>query len=187
MTLTYDKAWAARQARHPKTKFLFFWGHRPPKSGKTDEACFSQWFPSPFRADRTRYATAEHWMMVHKARLFSDEPTAQAILATDDPRKAKALGREVAGFDRATWASARTAIVVDGNRRKFAAHRAMAAFLLKTKTAILVEASPVDPIWGIGLSADHPNASRPEKWPGENLLGFCLMQVRDDLTKEAAQ
>jgi ribA/ribD-fused uncharacterized protein len=46
---------------------------------------------------------------------------------------------------------------------------------------VLVEASPRDRIWGIGMSAGHRDASRPSRWRGLNLLGFALMNVRDQL------
>jgi ribA/ribD-fused uncharacterized protein len=157
--------------------YLCFWGHRatPGKVGKT---CFSQWYPAPFTIEGQRYATAEHWMMAGKARLFGDEAMHAQIVASDDPGKAKALGRKITGFDEALWLAHRYEIVVAGNQAKFEQNPALREFLLATGEYVLVEASPVDPIWGIGLAADDADATRPAQWRGLNLLGFALMEVR---------
>lgn len=160
--------------------YLCFWGHTPSASG-VDKSCLSQWFPAPFEVEGQRYATAEHYMMAEKARLFGDERVRERILRTDDPAQAKALGREVAGFDRLRWDVQRERIVTAGNAAKFAQNPALGAFLLGTARLVLVEASPVDRIWGIGLAENHPDALRPEAWLGLNLLGFALMCVRDRL------
>lgn len=157
--------------------YLCFWGHRT-KPGQVGKSCFSQWYPAGFELDGRRYATAEHWMMAGKARLFGDDAIAARILASEDPAEAKALGREIAGFDQARWAERRYALVRDGNLAKFAQNPALGAFLLATGDQVLVEASPVDAVWGIGLAADHADATRPERWRGLNLLGFALMDVR---------
>jgi ribA/ribD-fused uncharacterized protein len=71
--------------------------------------------------------------------------------------------------------------VVQGNYLKFSQHKALEQFLLQTHDRVLVEASPVDPVWGIGLAEDHPDVLHPSKWKGTNLLGFALMEVRDQL------
>lgn len=42
-------------------------------------------------------------MMVQKARLFSDEAIAKKMLATEDPKEHKALGRKVRDFDGGVW------------------------------------------------------------------------------------
>lgn len=160
--------------------YLCFWGHRI-APGKVGKSCFSQWYPAPFEIEGLRYATAEHWMMAGKARLFGDEAMHAKIAASDDPAQVKALGRKIAGFDEARWVQHRYAIVVAGNQAKFAQNPALGEFLLATGEQVLVEASPVDPIWGIGLAADDPDATRPERWRGLNLLGFALMDVRDRL------
>jgi ribA/ribD-fused uncharacterized protein len=183
---TYTIDWAIAEATHPKTKFQCFWGHRARKDGTMTQSCFSQWFPAPFEVDGAKYITAEHWMMAEKARLFGDSAIAQKIIAADTPGKAKSLGRQIKSFDAAKWDAAKFGIVVTGNLHKFRTHQQMADVLLKTGNKILVEASPVDPIWGIGLAASDPDAQRPERWKGENLLGFALMQVRDMLQEAHA-
>lgn len=160
-------------------KYLYFWGHT--SKGSLGKEVFSQWYPAPFTVDGDTYATAEHYMMAEKARLFGDEATRQAILQATHPDVAKRLGRKVKGFDEAEWNAQRFGIVVRGNLAKFSQHPALREFLLGTGSRVLVEASPVDSIWGIGLAQDHPQASNPAEWPGLNLLGFALMEVRDTL------
>jgi hypothetical protein len=120
-------------------------------------------------------------MMAEKARLFGDEAIRQEILATTHPKQAKALGRQVANFDNDTWVKHRFEIVVQGNKAKFSQHESLRTFLHNTGKRVLVEASPVDKIWGIGLAEDHPDAIAPERWQGLNLLGFALMVVREQL------
>lgn len=158
--------------------FRFFWGHRPPAGGGVGASCLSQWYPSPFTAEGQRYATAEHFMMAGKARLFGDDKTVDAILGAPDPGRVKALGRRVAGFDEATWERHRYDIVVAGNLAKFGQHDRLRGFLLATGDDVLVEASPLDTVWGIGIAAGDPRAEHPIDWPGLNLLGFALMDVR---------
>ncbi|MFI0367791.1 NADAR family protein [Actinomadura sp. 1N219] len=159
-----------------RLKFLFFWGHSTPGPGY-----LSQWWPSPFTVDGTVYATAEHYMMAEKARLFGDEKSADAIVAASHPRRAKDLGRRVRDFDEQIWQDNRFAIVAKGNEAKFAQNNELLDYLLGTRNRILVEASPRDRVWGIGMAADDPNAENPSAWKGQNLLGFALMTARDSL------
>ncbi len=166
-----------------KYKFLCFWGHTP-KSATTDKSCFSQWFPSPFTVDGILYPTAEHWMMAGKARLFNDQATLQKILVATSPAAAKQLGREVTNFDPATWNQHAPIIVREGNIHKFGQNPELLEFLLNTGNRVLVEASPRDAIWGIGMGASHPHAEQPEKWKGHNLLGFALMDARAQLKEK---
>jgi len=162
-------------------KYLFFWGHQPLPGGEIGKPCLSQWWPAPFTVDGAAYRTAEHFMMAENARLFGDEATRQRILKAPHPRAAKQLGREVRGFDDHQWNEARFGIVVRGNRAKFEQNPMLRGFLLGTGGRVLVEASPVDRVWGIGLAADDPRATKPEQWRGLNLLGFALMEVRRQL------
>ncbi|MCN9242767.1 NADAR family protein [Streptomyces sp. RY43-2] len=166
-------------------KYLYFWGHRPPADGRIGKSCLSQWWPSPFTVDGVEYATAEHWMMASKARLFADAEAERAAVRAPNPALAKKAGRLVRGFDDAVWERERFAIVVEGSVHKFAAHPALREFLLTTGDRVLVEASPVDRVWGIGLAADDERTADPERWRGLNLLGFALMEARERLRSGA--
>jgi ribA/ribD-fused uncharacterized protein len=167
--------------RGERATYLFFWGHRPRADWRPGPSCLSQWFAAPFELGGVRYPTAEHYLMAGKARLFGDDVSARAILATADPAESKQLGRRVRGFSEEKWKRARFRIAVEGNLGKFGQDASLQAYLLSTASQILVEASPRDPIWGIGLARDHPDAAHPERWPGQNLLGFALMEVRTRL------
>ncbi|KAI0404407.1 DUF1768-domain-containing protein [Xylaria palmicola] len=191
---------------------IYFWRPQEAATGY-----LSQWYAQPFRdgADARTYATAEHYMMHRKALLFGDGEIAAAVLEAPSPRDARALGRAVRGFDPAVWERERERIVAEGTRCKFsfpvvvdddggedddglrawrlghgdAALVVRAAsfrdVLLATGTRELVEASPFDRIWGIGFTAKNAEAKR-HRW-GMNLLGKCLMQVREEFRKEAEE
>ncbi|MCW1886648.1 NADAR family protein [Luteolibacter flavescens] len=175
-----DDLLAATERGEP-LKYLFFWGHTPPADGSVSKSCFSQWFPSPFTVDGICYPTAEHFMMAAKARLFGDREIEERVLKSSHPKQAKELGRKVRGFDEATWTRERYRLVVEGNLGKFSRNPPMKDFLLTTGERVLVEASPYDKIWGIGMSADHRDVENPVAWNGLNLLGFALMEVRSRL------
>lgn len=182
MPALYDLA-ALQDAfqRKAKLKYVYFWGHMPKQKGIADKAVFSQWYPAPFELDGERYATAEHYMMAEKARLFGADDIRRQILQSGNPGQAKALGRQIIGFKDDVWNAHRFDIVCQANRAKFSQHADLKAFLLQTGERILVEASPVDSIWGIGLAQDDPRIDNPLQWQGLNLLGFALMKVRDQL------
>lgn len=164
-----------------RVKYLHFWGHRPRPDGRIGASCLSQWWPSPFTVDGVEYATAEHWMMASKARLFGDTEAERKSVAASSPAQAKKIGRLVRGFDDAVWQRERFAIVAEGSFHKFAAHTDLRMFLLGTGNRVLVEASPLDRVWGIGLAADDERAMDPARWRGPNLLGFALMAARERL------
>lgn len=163
--------------------YLFFWGHTAKVGQAMGAWCMSQWWVAPFEVDGVVYKTAEHWMMAEKARLFKDEDALKVILATETPIDAKAGGRLVKGFDPAAWDERKFEIVVEGNQHKFGQHEVLKEYLLGTGDRVLVEASPRDTIWGIGMGGSNPLATDPEQWRGENLLGFVLMEVRDKLKR----
>jgi ribA/ribD-fused uncharacterized protein len=167
-----------------RPEYLFFWGHTPKGAGPGKHV-LSQWWPAAFAIDNQAYATAEHFMMAQKAKLFGDEETRAEILSARDPAEAKSLGRRVRGFDEQLWTAHRFQIAVRGNVAKFEQNAELKDWLLGTGSHVLVEASPVDRVWGIGLAVDDKRALDPETWRGLNLLGFALMKARATLRLRA--
>lgn len=182
---TYNLDWLLNKIeKKENVKYLLFWGHQPSKDGSVTASCFSQWWQSSFVVDKIKYATAEHWMMAKKAELFEDREMLEKILAAESPAEAKKLGRNVNNFDQKIWAENSFDIVCEGNFHKFSQHEELKEFLLNTKNRIIVEASPVDNIWGIGMAKDNEQAENPRLWKGLNLLGFALMEVREKLSRD---
>ncbi len=180
---TYNRAWLLKRAESgQKQKYVFFWGHRE-KPEQVTKVCFSQWYSASFSVDGRRYPTSEHWMMAEKARLFGDMEIYEKVFSAGSPGAAKALGRQVSGFDANIWDAEKYEIVVEGNRYKFGQNLKLTEFLIGTGKRVIVEASPLDEIWGIGLAVEDDRVENPRKWKGENLLGFALMEVRDILSK----
>lgn len=161
-----------------------FYGHKTRPDGQLTDAVFSQFYPCEFTIDGQRYRWAEQWMMAGKARVFGDETALKKILTASGPGACKKLGRQVRGFDDNTWRAARFEIVTLGNIAKFGQDPRLRDYLLATGEAILVEASPRDRIWGIGLAASDPDAEDPARWRGQNLLGFALTRARAVLRGE---
>ena len=166
-----------------KQKYTMFWGHQPSKDGSITKSCFSQWWMSEFLYVVDRYCCMEQFMMSMKAKLFDDKEMKAKIMASRDPKQIKAFGRKVKNFDETIWNKVKYSIVLNGNYRKFTQNVELRDFLLSTRDDILVEASPYDAVWGIKMSADDKDAENPMKWKGENLLGFALMEVRDEIRR----
>lgn len=147
--------------------YVLFWGQWP-----------SNWMPSPFAIDGVTYTCVEQWMMAEKARLFGDEYRLQQIMATADPEAQKSHGKLVTPYDDARWAAVRYDVVLRGTIEKYRQNPDLLKLLLATGDLHFVEASPYDQIWGIGLRASDPNATKPSKWRGTNLLGKALNEAR---------
>ena len=149
----------------------------------------SNWYPSPFEKDGISFAHMEQYMMYQKALQFQDTEIAQQILQTDNPGKVKALGRSVRNYVDSRWSavrqlSAHHAVSVKlGLLEKFRQNQSLLQELLATAPHLLAECAVHDRIWGIGLSMTDSDRFSPEKWRGQNLLGYTLMQVRDELSK----
>ncbi|MFD0715752.1 NADAR family protein [Paenibacillus sp. GCM10027626] len=167
-----------------KFKYVFFWGHTPPTDGSINQSCFSQWWKSDFIVDGVQYCCTEQYMMAEKARLFGDGEMLGEIMKTSHPKEMKAYGRAVKDFDKEIWDARCYAIVKLGNLAKFSQNEPLGQYLKTTKKRILVEASPRDRIWGIGMGKSNPDAENPVKWRGRNLLGFALTEVRDQLLQQ---
>jgi ribA/ribD-fused uncharacterized protein len=156
-----------------KENFVFFWG-----------GTYSQWMPSVFKIDGVEYNCAEQYMMAKKALLFNDFESLAKIMGTTDPREQKALGKKVKGFDKELWETYCRKYVYDGNYAKFTQNPKMLKELMDTGNKEIVEASPEDKIWGIGMHSSDPDILDKTKWKGTNWLGMAIMEVRDDLSKE---
>lgn len=142
---------------------------------------FSQWAKSSFTIDGQTFNCAEQYMMYKKAMLFNDTDIAEKILSTSNPREQKALGRQVKGFDPDVWYQHAEQYVYDANVAKFTQNPEFLQSLADTGNDLIVEASPYDDIWGIGLDSEAASVTPPEQWPGKNLLGKVLMRVREDI------
>jgi len=162
-------------------KYTFFW------NGPA-----SQWYPSVFEIDGVSYNCAEQWMMVRKARLFEDAAAEQAIMESNSPRDQKAIGRKIKGFSQEVWEAEGENNrplcwneVYRGNLAKFQQNADLLEWLKGTAGTLLVEASPYDKIWGIGLGEDDPRCQDPEQWQGLNWLGEVVTAVREELMAAA--
>ena len=160
-------------------RFTFFW-----------DGPFSQWEPSWFEVDGVEYNCAEQFMMAEKARLFGDDDALEHILETESPSMQKRLGRLVDGFDEDVWLEEEENgmprcwnIVWRGTMAKFSQNEHLLEQLVRTAGTSLVEASPEDARWGIGLSEQEAQGLDRASWPGLNWLGEVLDDVRDTLMR----
>ena len=164
-------------------KYIFFWDHKEEEDYITKK-CLSQWYDCLFEVDGIKYNTSEQYMMAQKALLFEDHETYEKIINSKIPKEIKDLGREVKNFSSDKWNLKKFDIVVKGNIEKFSQNEKLKQFLLKTKDKILVEASPFDKIWGIGMKEDDKDILDESKWKGENLMGKAIMKAREFIKKE---
>lgn len=166
---------------------FFFYGHRAPKDGGIGRHVFSQWWPCTFTEAAKNvvapvmYHCTEQYMMAAKARLFGDGTAEAKIMASTNPRVHKQFGRRVKGFDAGTWDRHKFTIVVRANWLKFTQNKEFGDYLLSTSNRLLVEASPSDTIWGIGMTEAEAKRTPIARWRGQNLLGKALVEVRKQL------
>jgi ribA/ribD-fused uncharacterized protein len=143
----------------------------------------SNWFDAPFSDEDTKYQNTEQYMMAKKAELFKDDVVLNKIMKSSNSRQIRDLGRTIKNFDQSTWDKNKEKIMIDGLLLKFSQNADLGKLLLETGDKILVEASPFDKIWGTGCDADTIVKNK-YKWSGQNLLGKCLMIVRDEKLKK---
>lgn len=167
-----------KRSKEEEFDFIYFWKSTPGENGELTPSCFSQWWPSSFHIGEQEFPTAEHFMMHCKAVLFDDKEIAEKILSTESCREVKKLGRRVQNFDSQLWQEHRFAVVLRGNLAKFSQNENLKHYIMSTGEKIIVEASPTDTIWGIGMDEKQARQSSPAEWDGLNLLGFALMRTR---------
>lgn len=160
--------------------YVFFW-----------KSPLAQWNMKPFfetvlthdkKSKVLKYCCAEQYMMAKKAKLFGDRQTFLKIMKSDSPKEIQELGRKISNFDQQLWDAHKQLIVYQGNILKFSQNEDLRNLLMSTKGKILVEASPIDKIWGIGLGENESEEilCDPKNWRGLNLLGFTLTALRDN-------
>lgn len=154
-------------------KHVFFW-----------EGIYSQWHKAPMTIDKIEYNSCEQYMMHQKALLFGDMEIAEKIMQESNPREQKKYGRMIKNFDKALWDKNCLAIVYEGNLAKFRQNADLKEEMLNTGNRIFVEASPLDTIWGIGMSEEEMGIDDPSFWQGLNLLGQALTLVKNQLRNE---
>ena len=142
---------------------------------------YSQWDPSPFQLGEIKFSCAEQMMMLFKALVFDDLDVAKAVMATDDPQLQKAQGRKVKRFLAPIWDRVNYSVVYIANVEKFSQNPEHLKYILTDGSDMIVEASPEDKIWGIGIGGNHPDIRDESKWQGENRLGKVCMDVRNYL------
>lgn len=184
----FDPAWATKymhmhRYEEPKKnpEYVFFWLDNE-KYGE-----FSNWYQREFVIDDFRYFCVEQYMMAQKAKLFHDSVRYTAILRANSPKDCKALGKQVTPFDVKVWDAVKYDIVKTGNKAKFEQNPDLMNLLLSTGDRIMAEASPKDKIWGIALDAETAKHINPEAWPGQNLLGKILMELKAEYRKEQSK
>ena len=177
-----------------------------PFFGKGDFFCFSQFYFSDFTfsmvhipkklidlfheklgstilqeklLENKTFNCCEKFMMAGKCMIFDPKSFDELYMITT-PAKCKEFGRKcIKNFDSVIWDSVSIYWVIIGNYLKFIQNKKLKKILKDTNGYFLVEASPYDRIWGIGISESHPDINKPNKWKGSNKLGDVLMTVRD--------
>lgn len=172
-------------------QFIGFWTTKE-IPGEVGPWVLSNFHQAPFKEELVNgeeylFSCVEQFMMYHKAVTFQDYAIAEQILGLWNVHASqyKKLGRKVKNFDADVWSEVSRVVVFGGLLQKFKQNPELKDYLISTGEAVIVEDSPFDKIWGIGMRADSPDFTHPKKWPGENRLGFLLMMVRDHLKKEA--
>lgn len=148
-------------------KYTFFW-----------KGPFSQWHIESFEERGVRYNCAEQYMMAQKALLFRDFESYDKIMESTWQKEMQDLGRGVKNYVQDVWDENKYRIVFKGNFLKFTQNIELENLLLETGNTILVEASPVDKVWGIGMTEDDPDCLDFNKWKGLNMLGFAITEVK---------
>ena len=106
--------------------------------------------------DGEKYNCNEQYMMAKKAKLFEDDYALKKIMSAFDPSVQKSWGRKVKHFDKDKWEKIARDVVYKANYAKFTQNDDRQQQLLATGDKIIVEASPYDCIWGIGMRCDDP-------------------------------
>ena len=175
----YDYDTLLKYSSVNEISMIFFWKNFCKGGVSIDKSCLSQWYYSPFTDNGVKYLTSEHFMIGKKALLFNDKATFDKVLKTIQPCDVKVLGKKIKDCDEDIWCEKCFNIIVHGNYHKFNQNHKLKEWLSKTGEKVLVQASPMDSLLGIGLSEEDSRSLTVKEWRGKNLLGFALMKVRE--------
>ncbi len=157
------------EAGYETDKYVFFYG-----------GPFSNWYACNYESGGERYNCSEQQFIAAKARLFNDSDALKVIMGTDDPSVQKRAGRLVQNYNNEEWEKVRYQVMLEAVKSKFFQNKKLGKILLSTKNKTIVEYGP-DKIWGCGLYPQDLDILSQDKWPGTNLLGKVLMEVRNKL------
>lgn len=153
-----------------------FWGH----SKDSKYAYLSNWYQSNFNIEKVEFCNVEQYLMYQKALCFKDEIMAVKILNNKNPKEIKTLGRQVKNYNDVEWDKIRYNVLKIALKAKFTQNELLLSKLKQTNNSVLVEASPYDKIWGIGMDVNHEYKDYT-KWQGTNLLGWALTEIKNEI------
>lgn len=171
-----DKFTKKYNAQLENKNIIGFWGH----SKNKQYAYFSNWYQSNFNIENLNFCNVEQYLMYQKALCFKDNLISKKILNTTDPKEIKYLGRKVRNYNDIEWDKIRYDVLKKALKAKFTQNKLLLNKLIETKDSVLVEASPYDKIWGIGMDVNHEHKDYT-KWQGTNLLGWGLTEIKNEI------
>lgn len=151
---------------------IYFWG-----------SFLSNFYLCQLKDDKYSYNSSECYFMAKKAEYFNDQESLIKILNLKKPQEQKQVGKKVKGFNKELWEEVSYKIMLDGLRLKFTQNNELKNKLLATNNKTLVEGSPYDKKWGVGLKYDDDRILDESNWQGDNLLGKALMEIREEIKK----
>lgn len=168
----------AKVPAEPLPETVLFFSGNP---ALNENVYLSNTHEAPIQVDGITFPTVEHYFQWSKAKMFGDAEMEKKILKTASPKSVKTYGDKVKDFKEEEWNAKKDNIMRIAIKAKFTQHPELRKKLQETGTKRLGEANPRDKYWSIGTGADTSKAKDPAKWPGKNVLGKILEEIRTEL------
>ncbi len=168
----------AKVPGEPLPEPVFFFSGNP---SLNENQYLSNMYDAPMQVDGITFPTVEHYFQWSKAKMFGDAEAEKKILKTPSSKSVKTYGDKVKDFKEEEWTAKKDNIMRIAVKAKFTQHPELRKKLQETGTRPLAEANPRDKYWSIGTSSDTSKAKDPSKWPGKNVLGKILEEIRTEL------